>query len=161
MGVKTSANDYILLVDCDTIPSETIFDGHELALSMGDHILSAGGRTHYDPDTLQFLKNDERGELTGRYFRKLRWFKCYGCNMAFSKKLWEMIDGFDEKFNEAWGFDDIDFSFRAEKVGSQVWSHHFSSCIHLHHESNIDKLTNLDKFIIKHMLSSEGLKDIK
>lgn len=146
MGINASTNDYILLIDCDTIPYSTIFDGHEIVLSMGDHILSAGGRTHHFPYTLRFFKNDERKELTGNYFTKLSWFQCYGCNMAFSKKIWEKIEGFDEDFNGAWGFDDIDFAFRAESIGAQIWSHHLSSCIHLCHKCSIDHDINAKKF---------------
>jgi GT2 family glycosyltransferase len=44
------------------------------------------------------------------------WF--YGCNVAVSRAAAIEVGGFDEAFNGAWGYQDIEFGYRLFSIGT-------------------------------------------
>jgi glycosyltransferase involved in cell wall biosynthesis len=133
-GVELSSFDYVVLLDGDCVPEPGLFDGHIKVLESNELVISIGFTHHYDESGVTLQRFDNRiGMLKGESIGPIPWCECFGGNMAFSKKVYNLVGNFDENFNGYWGFDDIDFGFRATKSGVKLMAHQETIAKHLAH----------------------------
>ncbi len=89
------------------------------------------GRFSKDEDWLDFLKRKFNEEPdVGAVSPIHTWFdnlKCYSISVACmftSKKVWEVVGGFDPVFGDlkkgTWGYEDVDWSYRCQKLGFKL-----------------------------------------
>jgi hypothetical protein len=62
------------------------------------------------------------------------WQDSVSCAVAVSRKTWELVDGFDERFI-GWGFEDTAFYVACETLTGKPGRFEQAECLHLWHES--------------------------
>ncbi len=136
-GVENCGFDNIVILDGDCVPSVSLFEGHCHVLSSDDLVISIGFTHHFDGAGEKIQRADNRIQmLKDKDMGPLPWCECFGGNIAFSKKVYNIVGAFDENFNGYWGFDDIDFGYRAIKSGVKLIAHKKTIAKHLAHPHN-------------------------
>lgn len=153
-GIEVSSCEFVVILDADCVPEDTHFIGHDFIFGFSDNLMSVGRRKFYTADGNIQISDDERNKLfRGQDLWIMPWCTVYGFNIAFKKKLCIDLGGFDTDFNGEWGFDDLDFTYRAENRGIVSMSHKFTTVRHLEHKSSYikpEESVNLQKFRAKY-----------
>ena len=133
-GIEAAENDRVVLLDADCVPEARYFEGHDAVFSQQEKSLSVGFTHFYDKKGVSLVAPDHRKRwLNGKDCCSIGWMAAYGGNVAMSKKLWLTIGRFDEDFNGAWGFEDVEFAYRAHVAGAHIVAHKLSVVRHLQH----------------------------
>lgn len=140
-GIIASSEDYIILLDCDVIPSIFLVEEHMKALSVSSNVISVGFRTdNYDPEGDFFIKI-EKEKLDWRYnhFVSLGddWLKysnaqykiASGGNVASHKSLF-LDNLFDETFLN-WGGEDNEWAYRCVNNGAYIYPNLSANGFHI------------------------------
>ncbi|MFP5109872.1 glycosyltransferase family 2 protein [Neobacillus sp. C211] len=70
--------------------------------------------------------------------RHLSWMACFGSNLSIKKDLFHMVGGYDEDFR-GWGHEDIEFSYRLYKNGTEFIVDPNLTPYHQEHPITVDK----------------------
>lgn len=133
-GTKLASKDYIILLDCDCLPDDFYFIGHDIIFALNPDAISVGITRMYDRFGENMINDDRRLDFFNlSYCCIFDWNMCYGGNMAYSKSLWEKIGCFDESYNGEWGYEDMDFGKHAMDLGYKILSCKLASVRHLEH----------------------------
>jgi len=121
-GVTASTNDWIVSIDDRTILYPNTLEMHVSFFEKGwDAIAGFSDFVHKDryaekePD-----KVDERAAVPGASHGRFAAQHFYGYHMAFTKKAWAKVNGFDETFDGTYGWEDIDFGIRMFNSGAVI-----------------------------------------
>jgi len=136
IGISLAKHEHIVLLDADCAPEKKYFEGHDRVFWHHPGVISVGMTDRYNSNGKFLQQKDPRRKdfKDGKPLVGINWSKAYGGNVCFTKALWNKIGGFDEGFDGAWGFEDLDFSKRAANIKILCKSHKFSTTRHLHHK---------------------------
>ena len=136
-GIDASTRDHIVLLDADCLPRDEYFAGHSSTFEVFPDCISVGVTHQYDKAGQNMLLEDHRvAMLEGAKTKDISWRDSFGGNIAFQKEAWNLVDRFDEDFNGAWGYEDLDFALRASKRGILLKLSRDAVVRHLQHPVN-------------------------
>jgi GT2 family glycosyltransferase len=139
-GVDNASNNHVVILDADCVPEETFIDGHIDMLSFnGGNIISVGFTNHYDENGKDMIHNDHRlsYDLSSGSC-PIGWRDSFGGNISFSKDIFYRVNKFDEDYDGEWGFEDLDFAFRATRMGIPIRANKKAIARHLRHPVSKD-----------------------
>ncbi len=166
-GIRLSTRSHIVLLDSSCFPSRWFFESHIAVLSSNSKIVSQGV-VNWMKDWRVPLQEETR--FIKDKILRTGWKYVLGGNLAFSKKMWFDLDGFDENFNGSYGWEDNDFVLRAESLGYLTFTHEMSVVFHLRHnptcqEAISNKRKNFELMMKKHdllkFLQTEIMQEVK
>lgn len=115
-GISQASGDLIVCLD-DLSSFDPNFIAHHVARARsgfdavaGSYIEVIAGHERFDPRTTD-QRQDSGKWIADRY---------YGMHMAFTKKAWSVVGGFDESFDGAYGYEDCDFGRRMFRAGLSI-----------------------------------------
>lgn len=154
-GVELCSNSYIVILDGDCVPGPSFFDGHNDVFTHASECISIGFTIPHDSTGEKPVSHDPRLKETNTPVREMWWGECFGGNIALTKNIWQKVGGFDEAFNGHWGFEDLDFAYRAHKLGYKFYSSCKTQVKHLQHPPTVSdhyagKGRNYQLLISKH-----------
>jgi len=133
-GISMCSSEFVILLDCDCKPVDGFILGHDAVFDRFPKAISVGFTDLYDETGTKILSQDLRRKgLKGESVGGIGWANAYGGNIAFPICLWKAIGGFDEKFDGAWGFEDLDFAYRAHHHGYKCVCHRQTVVRHMRH----------------------------
>jgi len=136
-GVEAAKMQHVVLLDADCLPQKGYFDGHRFVFQTFGNCVSVGVTHQYDKLGKNMLLQDWReSSLKGKQSVDVGWRGSFGGNIAFPKSIWESVNGFDEGFNGAWGYEDLDFALRVQNLGIALKLSGQSVVRHLAHPLN-------------------------
>lgn len=138
-GVAAARCSHVVLLDADCVPQPGYFEAHNKVFEMFGDCLSVGVTDCHDENGEAGISKDHRrGWLSGGGPVEISWHGAYGGNIAFPVALWKKVGKFDEAYNGCWGFEDLDFSFRANKLGYRCFMHEGALARHCRHPARHD-----------------------
>jgi glycosyltransferase involved in cell wall biosynthesis len=154
-GVELASEPYVVFLDADCVPQANYFEGHDAVFKCFPECISIGFTFPCDERGESILMNDPRLRGGDNPLNSMWWGECFGGNIAFTKSIWENAGKFDEEFNGSWGFEDLDFAYRASLKGTQFYSHRATVARHLRHPPTVHdhyagKGRNYKLFVQKH-----------
>ncbi|QYX30152.1 glycosyltransferase family 2 protein [Sphaerospermopsis torques-reginae] len=159
-GVAVCPDGLVIILDADHVPSSTHIQAHvNLHLSNPQPVLSTGPRLEYaNPDcsgAVNFLWGHEPISMMQHSSDQpiASWTGVLVSNMGMCKQAILELGGFDPIYDGNYGYDDIDFTYRAWLAG-----YFFASCfetyiIHIPHPPSLgvrDNSINQRKFEAKY-----------
>jgi len=156
-GISLCSSSHIILLDCDCKPVDGFLLGHDAVFDEFPNAISVGFTDRYDINAENAVSHDVRRSLfIENSFANMGWSNAYGGNIAFPLSLWETLGGFDEEFDGAWGFEDLDFSYRAKKLGFHSVAHIKTVVRHMQHpilnDAQKETEKNINLFEKKHKI---------
>jgi len=140
-GVAASRSSHVVILDADCIPQPNYFNGHNNMFERHGDCLSVGFTDSYNERGENILSEDHRKSyLAGKESNLMSGNVAYGGNIAFPVALWEKVGRFDQGYNGCWGFEDLDFAFRAWKLGFKIVGHRDALARHCLHPIRKDNL---------------------
>lgn len=134
-GIARCVKEYIILLDCDCRPVDGFLHGHDAVFDKYPKAISIGLTDRYDEEGEKLIAYDlRRPMMRGEAIMGIGWANAYGGNIAFPLSLWQATGGFDEAFDGGWGFEDLDFSFRAHRIGYACVCHQKTLVRHMWHK---------------------------
>jgi len=132
-GFERASNDVVVILDGDCVPVPTFFHGHSNVFSNYGNAISVGFTDFFDSDGKNMIRKDPRwGDGSGDV-KKITWRDVFGGNIAIPKKIWNEVGKFDIDYNGEWGFEDLDFSFRANAIGVDFIADRRTVANHIQH----------------------------
>jgi len=122
LGVAAATNEWIVSIDDRTILYPDTLEKQCSYFSKGWDAV-AGFSDFHHKDEFQVSepdKVDERADVPGAGHGMFASQHVYGYHMAFTKKAWEKVGGFDETFDGTYGWEDIDFGIRIYNAGAVI-----------------------------------------
>ncbi|MEA5579830.1 glycosyltransferase [Nodularia harveyana UHCC-0300] len=148
-GVSACLDGLVIIIDADHVPSRTHIEAHvNLHLSNPHPVLSTGPRLEYANSdcsgAVNFLWGHEPVSMMQPAADKpiANWTGVLVSNMGMSKQAIINLGSFDPIYDGNYGFDDIDFTYRAWLAG-----YFFASCfetyiIHIPHPPSLGNRNN-------------------
>jgi GT2 family glycosyltransferase/SAM-dependent methyltransferase len=162
-AAKEARGEYLVLLNNDTLvqprwleelvctlentPSAGLAGGKLLAPD--GTLLEAGGIVWSDASAWNMGRGDDAEKPEYNYLRDADY--CSGACIAISKKLWDRLGGFDERYSPAY-FEDTDLAFRVREAGLRVLYQPLAKISHMekmsHGTDGAEKLmrANREKF---------------
>jgi chondroitin synthase len=149
VGIAASSHENIILLDCDLCVDKSFLKDHLRVISSRKNVISIGLRYSYSTPNVEayqsinldyllksatLMSQDwriphlENMEQSTSFFEY--WNICSGGNIGFTKKTFDVIGSFDERF-VFWGGEDTEWAYRAYKKGiyfevmSNISAYHF------------------------------------
>jgi len=116
LGIKNASGEIIVCLDDLTTFDSAMIAQHVARMELGfdafagSYIERIGGHERFDT-----RPTDPRQD-GGRWIAD----RFYGMHMIFTKKAWEVVGGFDESFDGAYGWEDCDFGRRLFRAGLSI-----------------------------------------
>ena len=130
VGAKQACGDTLIFLDDDTIPDENLVLNYKKILDLlGENIVIGGRVIEKGTNIFKERKNISGGWITW-YGKTLKNFDtdnagycewAPGGNLAFSKKLFMKVGGFDKNFIGTAVLEDSDFGYSINKFGGMVY----------------------------------------
>ena len=122
LGIDACSHDIIVSIDDRTILyPETLAQHAEYFAKGWDAVAGFSDFHHRDGYAVTAPnKVDERASVAGASHGQFAAQHFYGYHMAFTKKVWEKVGGFDETFDGTYGWEDIDFGIRIYNAGAVI-----------------------------------------
>ncbi|MFH1832971.1 MAG: glycosyltransferase family 2 protein [Candidatus Levyibacteriota bacterium] len=149
-GVKESMGEIIILLNTDVIPEKNFLG--PLLLHFNDpNVFAVGCMDKSIEDGKVILRGRGIGRWERGFFVHKRgevdkkdtlWVN--GGSGAFRKSIWDKIGGFNELYNPFY-WEDIDLSYRAQKMGYKILFEPKSIVVHEHEKGIIKKKMSLSK----------------
>ncbi|HEX8182287.1 MAG TPA: glycosyltransferase [Candidatus Saccharimonadales bacterium] len=108
IGVECASGEIIVFTDANCIPNENWLNNLVQPIIEGTESIVAGATFSQNQTTL----HDNRAEIDNEYLNE-----CPTINLAFKKKIYEEVGGFDEEFDYG---SDVDFSWRLKNYGYKI-----------------------------------------
>lgn len=148
-GVSACLDGLVIILDADHVPSRTHIEAHvNLHLSNPHPVLSTGPRLEYANSdcsgAVNFLWGHEPVSMMQPAANKpiANWTGVLVSNMGMSKQAIIDLGGFDPIYDGNYGFDDIDFTYRAWLAGYFFASCFESYIIHIPHPPSLGNRNN-------------------
>ena len=123
-GIAACPEGLVVILDADHVPARTHLEAHrELQLRHEVPTLSTGPRLEYaNPDCsgpINFMWGHEPvSQLQVSHADPIpSWTGILASNMGMAKAAFAALGGFDPRYDGNYGYDDIDFTFRASAAG--------------------------------------------
>ncbi len=122
-GIHSSVGEVIVMIDDDTLFKKDFIQKHWEAHQEGYDVVS--GRVDEGHPTI--ARHPVWFNRWARYTGSENCLsdgptnKLAGCNGSFKRKVFDALEGFDERFVKMANFEDSDFGYRAYKAGFKVW----------------------------------------
>lgn len=123
LAMAHTTHDKIVLLDDDIRPHPLCLYAHSLALEMFD--LSYG----LLPDKGFIPEMDSRLRMFINE-QELLWKFAFSGNFGLRRSAWERVGPFDEIFNGGHGFEDIDWAYRAKRLGLRFHLNRLAMAVH-------------------------------
>ena len=161
-GIAACPDGLVLLLDADLVLARTGLQRHqELHYEHSVPIISTGPRLEYARSDctgpVNFLWGFEcvghiSSPAVGTLPRLPNWQVTSGSMSALTKRAVEDVGWFDTRYDGNYGFDDIDFTYRAELAGYQFVGDWEAHALHIPHSPTLsrDNSANRQKFIQKY-----------
>jgi GT2 family glycosyltransferase len=139
-GLRASRTDQVILLDADHVPSATHIAAHLKMLDGGPKSLSFGPRLESasadGTGPVNFMWGHEPyGAMSPSPGEPLPyWQLVAGSNLGMHRAFAEEIGFFDSDYDGAYGYDDVDFNYRAQQRGGKFFGEFAAHVIHLPHE---------------------------
>ena len=147
--------DVALIIDGDTISEpEAVRRAVAYALATGGvgiahraRLMLTKGATH------QLLSGRKVPTRSNRSVSRV-WQDSVSCAVAVSRRTWELVGGFDERF-VGWGFEDTAFYVACETLTGKPGRFEEAECLHLWHESQPEANKQAPTYIRNRALRNE------
>jgi GT2 family glycosyltransferase len=143
LGASTARGEYLLILDCDCVPSTHEYLRHHLDAATAGAAISVGpiiGRGHDFWSRYQDLATQRRT----RQFERGLSCAFTSANILIAAQQFRRIGGFDAEYNR-YGFEDRDFFLRASKMGAHIV--YTPAAAVVHNDSDIDMRSTSLKMI--------------
>lgn len=154
-GVKRATGKIIILLqDFIYVPPGGLAKYIERHKEEGPCLVTGIGHQYKEPSKLwtsyppplpndKLVFKDPRKVHTGFYVTQpLIWEANWG---SFDKKIWEEIGGFDENYDEGWGWDNCNFSERAQLAGYNIFIDTYNEILCYSHINLFDEQKHRDE----------------
>lgn len=120
MGVREASNEYVMIIDEDMVfPTnweELIEKAKEVEFCSGNLMEKSGSFLNNDCGRLEDF-NEEKFEQDTLRLKEDRWENGFGFPLICKKSFWEMIEGYDERY-DPWGSNcDSDLEYKVMLTG--------------------------------------------
>jgi GT2 family glycosyltransferase len=161
-GVAACPDGLVMLLDADLVLARSGLQRHlELHVEHTVPIISTGPRLEYAradcTGPVNFMWGFEGvGHVSspafGAFPQLPNWQVTSGSLMALTRRAVEDVGWFDTRYDGNYGFDDVDFTYRAERAGYRFVGDWEAHAIHIPHAAtlNRDNTVNRQKFIEKY-----------
>lgn len=161
-GVAACPDGLVVILDADLVLARTGLQRHqELHCEAGSPIISTGPRLEYarsdGTGPVHFLWGFEGvGHISspaiGSFPQLPNWQVTSGSLCALTRRAVEDVGWFDTRYDGNYGFDDVDFTYRAERAGYRFVGDWEAHALHIPHPATLgrDNSVNRQKFIQKH-----------
>lgn len=165
-GVSACPNGLVIILDADHVPARTHIEAHvNLHLSNSTPVLSTGPRLEYAnadcSGPVNFLWGHE--PITMMQASKKdpvpSWQGVLVSNMGMPKEAIINLGGFDSIYDGNYGYDDVDFTYRAWQAGYFFASSFEAYVIHIPHPPSLGQRNgqiNKKKFEEKYLISHQN-----
>ncbi|HYW18318.1 MAG TPA: glycosyltransferase family A protein [Nodularia sp. (in: cyanobacteria)] len=148
-GVAAALDGLVIILDADHVPSRTHIEAHvNLHLSHPHAVLSTGPRLEYANSdcsgAVNFLWGHEPVSMMQPAANQpiANWTGVLVSNMGMCKQAMINLGGFDPIYDGNYGFDDVDFTYRAWLAGYFFASCFESYIIHIPHPPSLGNRNN-------------------
>lgn len=108
--------DVAVIIDTDTIPeTRNIASGAQVAAATGQMVVAHTRRHMLSKAATPKVLGGYRGSWSDRGMVEKTWHDSVSCAVLVSRKLWDTVGGFDEKF-VGWGYEDTAFRIACETL---------------------------------------------
>jgi glycosyltransferase involved in cell wall biosynthesis len=161
-GIAACPDGLVVILDADLVLARTGLQRHqELHCEHTAPIISTGPRLEYARSdctgAVNFLWGFEgvghiSSPAVGTLPRLPNWQVTSGSLSAMTKRAVEDVGWFDPRYDGNYGFDDVDFTYRAELAGYQFVGDWEAHALHIPHPAALarDNSANRQKFIQKY-----------
>lgn len=156
LGAAHATTAVLIFLDVDCIPSPGLADEYARAVCTHDALWS--GPVGYLPPS-ETITDWSEGALAqvGHFHdgrprpglgagRSDRWEMFWSLSFALSRRTWNAIGGFDERF-VGYGGEDTDFARTAHEIGVELWFTGAAVAFHQHHPTNSPPVQHLDDIV--------------
>jgi glycosyltransferase involved in cell wall biosynthesis len=158
-GLRAARTQRVVILDADHVPGPNHLAAHMDMLDGGERVISIGPRMEYANEDgtgpVGFMWGHE-----GRYTVQQRadaalphWQLVPASNMGLHRSFARRVGWFDDGYDGAYGYDDVDFTYRAHKQGAFFAGRFDAYVIHIPHETIFgtrENRTNALRFRRKH-----------
>lgn len=125
--------DVALIIDSDTISDpECVRKALDLAIQSGGLVVAHTHRHMLTESATRRILAGDQGNWKRSGMVKKTWRDSVSCAVAVSRKSWDIVGGFDERF-VGWGFEDTAFHIAIEAISGLPVQTIPGDCFHLHH----------------------------
>jgi len=161
-GVAACPDGLVLILDADLVLARTGLQRHqELHCEYSSPIISTGPRLEYarsdGTGPVSFLWGFEgvghiSSPAVGAFPQLPSWQVTSGSLCALTKRAVEDVGWFDTQYDGNYGFDDVDFTYRAKLAGYRFVGDWEAHALHIPHPATLDRdnSANRQKFIQKY-----------
>ena len=176
-AAAAASGDYIIQVDGDVILHPDFIKDHRRASRRGTYI--AGSRVNVQPEkarqvvetgdialsvfgrgTVNFF-NGLRAQTLQKFFRRYHIGSIYharGCNLAYWKKDFLTVNGYDETMT-GWGLEDTELIVRLRHAGIKPRALKMGGIMfHMYHKTASRSGVNVNEAILRHTLDSKTVR---
>lgn len=133
-GIERCTGQYIMCLDADDKLIPGAIEEH-MKLIEDDMTIAQCGLMEFGERHIAY------SPITPTNLQRIMQSNTIFCNAVFSKKLWEMVGGYDESETIRWGYEDWEFWVRCLKVGAYVRTSDFIALRYRVHGNNMTKET--------------------
>lgn len=156
LGVKEAKHDYVMIIDEDMVfPigwEELIEKAQEYPFVSGT-LMERGGSFVNNPCGGLMDFNEQKFETDAKILAKKEWENGFGFPLICKKKVWEMVEGYDEQF-DPWGSNvdsDLEYKLMLAGIMPKRWKgtlvYHFAQVSGTFAEENMHLVqANISKF---------------
>jgi glycosyltransferase involved in cell wall biosynthesis len=133
-GIAHALDGLVIVSDSDCVFGEHTIESH-LAIHR-EHPMAVGSGPRYE------YLSGQSGPFTSMYttlefahFPRANYLVPFGANLAFPKRLWRELGGFDRSYEGSYGLDDHEFCARAEQAGAVCVSDPGAYLVHCPHDT--------------------------
>jgi glycosyltransferase involved in cell wall biosynthesis len=131
-GAQEAQSEFVLLLDADLIADRRLVEAHLALHQSRQEALLCGRVLPYPPaysSYVEMIADPEAGLDRGEQADFLPFYQGFGGHMAFSKEVYRHIGPFDPALK---GFEDIDFAYRADRLGYLICNNTLAISYHNH-----------------------------
>lgn len=125
-----------------------------------EQVLVVGHRREHVEDEQESWRPEVRERVTAEFsdnYRRIScpWYFAFSGNMSIKKSDFEAVGGFDDGF-KGWGFEDVEFGYRASKLGIETaynphaWTWDATHVVRTDSQRQEQWAANRDYFLTKH-----------
>jgi GT2 family glycosyltransferase len=121
-GSEAASSQFVLLLDADLIANPGVVGAHVACHANHTEVLGCGQVKPYPPVYASYIEevaNPDAGLDRGEQSVYLPFYQGFGGHLSYSKDAFYRIGPFDPSLK---GYEDIDFAYRADKLGFKLYN---------------------------------------